>query len=264
MENAFTPVDYLKVGSRRYSLVDITDQTGDITEEIRTFYKEQYENFVKGQIDVTASNLSTEWNTQINHLRRVANPSEVRLPDNLRNKPTFYYSSVGEWLQLRTFIYHPTKMITTADVISGHFKGDSEEDQWNNMLDKHPALNENYDEKDTQLSLIFEQNVITIPIIIGYAEKRGRLLIIDNNTFHSFTDGQVCLGNGSARQYWGLQEPHFSETMSAINMFSLANSYCGNSTSYYIGELIQKMNILDVSPFLNDDNNTRRGIWRIG
>lgn len=203
---------YVKFGKDFYVMKKVKGVT-DPSEEAKEMYKKQYDKASRELKNVVATNVASDWTTQIRKLQETKQDTNISIPINRYNKAVMYRDSDRRMLDIKAGMYHPVEILTTLRWLrDNRLTGTLNAVQQSLLAGFEP----------TEQIVVTVKNDFYFPFLIGLDDRNKRILTIGISTFHTFPGGELCIGNSRYEDYKSLNDKNLSEQISRTNTFSPA------------------------------------------
>lgn len=211
-------LSYLKVGEKFYSVNFVGDNL-DINKEIETFFKQKIEELKALVVEDLVDGTGAEVDAYLERIRRMSSRGQVAINSDKMGKPIFVESGgQNEVMETRPFVWRPW-------VIKGHFHHFVEYLQLTEGFIKEQFPEDQRERlRDVSIEMTFTQDHLVVPGIVGFTRNNTLRLIAPHKLPHSVGGTQLCIGNGSAENYFRqMSWSQLSQELSRINLFSLGS-----------------------------------------
>jgi hypothetical protein len=201
---------YVKMGKDFYVMKKVNGIT-DPSEEAKEMYRQQYHNATKELKDIVSEGATSDWNKQLKKLQDEKSSKSIVIPPNRFDQAVMYLAEHKKLVELRTCVYHPVEILITKNWLRAQ-----EIELPSRIMLPDGILN------NTELVLTLK-NDYYFPFLAGFDDRSKLVYTFGIQTFHTFSDSHLCIGNSRYEDYKALSDEHLSEQISRTNTFSPAN-----------------------------------------
>lgn len=221
----------LRLNGKQFVLEEIAPEV-DVSEEIARYFQEQVDRIMEETSNALSEGCEEEHQRQLQRIAKAREEKTIAVPEEYKNSLVAVNS--GTVCEARVALYNPTRIRVVAGYLPGEFISEYGELYKSKDGGSFASLS-----SDCPL-VVYTTPPFVFPVVYVYNKKTDRILTPWSVTAHTLSSQGVCLGGTPPKDYWGLGDDEFSETMSRVNYMSLGSSYIFSIPGPVTGTLVEQ------------------------